>query len=500
MKRLLSAVAIGLAALAAGHGEASAQDSPPQPLPTPPSKPTSPAPEGKPASGEKKADTKDEGKPKDDAKPKGDKKIPVSYQSPKRPLPDYDGRGDDPATAGDVALWVPRLLFSPLYFTSEYLIRRPLGALITGAERAGLPEALYDFFTFGPDHNAGFLPIGFVDFGFNPSVGIFLFWRDAFFKGNEFQIHGTTWGTDWVAAQFVDRITFHNRDTLTLSAGGIRRPDHAFFGIGARSLQGDRSRYGRDQVDVNAMVDLHLWRASRLEAGMGLKTVEIYNGHFGGDPNIDQGAAQGRFAIPYGFDRGYTAEYNTLTAALDTRQPRPAPGSGIRIELTALQGNDVRRSPGSGWVKYGGTVGGFYDLNDRGRVVSLSLNTQFADPLGGRDIPFLELVSLGGPNPMRGFFPGRLLGRSAAVVTARYRWPIWIWLDGSIQAAVGNVFDEHLKDFKPSLLRFSGAIGVESVGSPDSSFELLVGLGSETFEHGGQLNSFRLSVGSNRGF
>ena len=74
---------------------------------------------------------------------------------------------------------------------------------------------------------------------------------------------------------------------------------------------------------------------------------------------------------------------------------------------------------------------------------------------------------------MRGFFPGRLVDRSAAVATVRYRWPIWVWLDGSLQAAVGNVFDEHLDGFKPSLLRFSSAIGVESIGTPDNSVEIL---------------------------
>jgi hypothetical protein len=101
---------------------------------------------------------------------------------------------------------------------------------------------------------------------------------------------------------------------------------------------------------------------------------------------------------------------------------------------------------------------------------------------------------------MRGFVPGRLLGRSSAVATLRYRWPIWIWLDGSIQLATGNVFDAHLSGFQAKLLRLSAAIGVESVGSPDSSVELLLGAGTETFEHGTQVTSLRLVVGSNHGF
>jgi outer membrane protein assembly factor BamA len=160
----------------------------------------------------------------------------------------------------------------------------------------------------------------------------------------------------------------------------------------------------------------------------------------------------------------------------------------------------VRHSPGSGWLRYGGTAGAFYDVNGHGRVVSLSVATLFADPIGREPIPFTELVTLGGSGPMRGFFPGRLYDRSAIVATAHYRWPIWVWLDGSLQAAVGNVFGEHLQDFKPSLLRFSGAIGIESIGAPDSSFELLFGLGSETFEHGGQVDSLRITFGTNRGF
>jgi outer membrane protein assembly factor BamA len=130
----------------------------------------------------------------------------------------------------------------------------------------------------------------------------------------------------------------------------------------------------------------------------------------------------------------------------------------------------------------------------------LSFATAFADSIGKNPVPFTELVALGGDGPMRGYIPGRLLGRSYATLTARYRWPIWMWLDGSLQAAVGNVFDEHLEGFKPSLLRLSGALGIESRFSPDTSVELLVGFGTETFEHGANVNSVRFLVGSNRGF
>jgi hypothetical protein len=65
---------------------------------------------------------------------------------------------------------------------------------------------------------------------------------------------------------------------------------------------------------------------------------------------------------------------------------------------------------------------------------------------------------------------------------------------------VGNVFNDHLDGLTLSRLRFSGALGVETAGVSDNPFQLLVGFGTETFEHGTQLNSLRLVFGTNRGF
>jgi hypothetical protein len=420
--------------------------------------------------------------------------------SAKRTLPDYGGQGPAPTTAGDVALWVPRIILAPLYFTSEYLIRKPLGAVIAAAERSHLPTILYDFFTFGPEHKAGFAPIAFVDFGFNPSVGIYLFWDDALFAGNDLHFHGAVWNSNWLAGSLTERIRLHRDDRLTLKFSAVRRPDYVYYGTGPSTLQGNQSRYGSDRIDGKALAEFSLWGANRLAAGIGFRSVNLYNGYFDGDPSLGQAVAAGFFPPPYGFDRGYTGEYNDLRLALDTRRPVVAPGTGLRLEIGAQQGEDIRRSPGSGWIRYGATAGAFLDLNEQGRVVSLSVAALFADPLGSEPIPFPELVSLGGDAPMRGFYPGRLVDRSALVAIARYRWPIASWLDGSIRAEVGNVFGVHLTDFRPGLLRFSAALGIETEGSPDGSVEALVGFGTETFDHGTQVDSIRVVLGTNRGF
>ena len=418
----------------------------------------------------------------------------------KRTLPDYDNRGKPPTTFGDVAIWVPRILLSPVYLVTEYGIRWPLGHAIAAAERANVPELLYDFFFFGPNHSAGFAPVAFVDFGFRPSVGLYTFWDDAFFRGNDLRFHGTTGGAGWFAGVLTDRIRFHAVDSLDLTVLGVERPDHAFFGIGPDATQNHISRYGEKQLEASASFLFPLWRSSRVETALGVRSADFERGYFGKDPSIEARAATGAFALPDGFAQGYTAQRSRVLLALDSRRKSPADGSGFRVETEAEQGTDIRRSPGASWLRYSGTVGGFLDLNGRNRVVSLSLEALFADPLNHRPIPFTELVTLGGSGPMRGFYPGRLRDRSAAVATLKYRWPIWVWLDGSLQASVGNVFGEHLSELSASRFRFSSAIGLESIGSRDGSFEVLFGVGTETFEHGGQLDSARILLGTNRGF
>ena len=416
----------------------------------------------------------------------------------KRALPDYDGREASTST-GEVLLWVPRILLSPLYLVSEFVVRRPLGYLVSAAERAKLPEFLYDLFLFGPNHQAGILPVAFVDFGFYPSYGLFFFWND-FVPHQDLVVRGSMWDAHWLAGTISDRIHLDALTDLTLSASGIRRPDYQFYGLGSDSLHADRSRYGGTRYEGNAALELKLAGLSRLTASVGARRVHFHHGDFSRDPTIEEAVAAGRYQLPPGWDQGYAMLTNQLSLAIDTRKARPAPGSGLRVEARLEQLTSLSPSSTPTILRYGGTIGGFWDLGQNGRVMSLSLATHFADPLRPADIPFTELVALGGSESMRGFPLGRLYGRSAAVMTLRYRWPIWIWLDGSIQLALGNVFDAHLGNFSAQRLRFSGSIGIESVGSPDSSLEILLGMGSETFEHGGEITSLRVVVGNNRGF
>jgi hypothetical protein len=424
---------------------------------------------------------------------------PVHAASPKRPLPDYDGRKPPPTTPGDVLLWVPRVLLFPPYLVAEYLIRKPLGWVISTAEREEVPSWLYDFFTFGSEHQAGVVPTAYVDFDFYPSIGLYSFWNDALFSGHDLRLRVSFGGSEWRSASFSERFHFTRaeRGRLALEAAVVRRPDFAFFGIGPDTRQSELVRYGLEALQLRANVEQQLWRVSAFRAQVSLRSVEFRRGGYEGDRVLEDAVAAGDLALPPGYDDPYTLFRTELSGAWDNRLPRPGTGSGIRLGGHAEHSSLTNQT--SSFVRYGATAGAFLDVNDR-RVVSLAVTAAFVDPMGDAAIPFTELVTLGGSEAMRGLYAGRLHDRSAALLQLGYRWPIWIWLDGALRTELGNVFGEHLAGFRVERLRWSGAFGVESTGTPDNSFQFMIGIGSETFESGGKIDSWRFALGTTSGF
>ncbi|HEY3495373.1 MAG TPA: BamA/TamA family outer membrane protein [Polyangiaceae bacterium] len=419
--------------------------------------------------------------------------------SEKRTPPDYDGRGGPPTTAGDVLLWGPRLLLVPPYFVSEYVIRRPLGWAIAGAERAGLPAYLYNFFTFGPDHNAGIFPTFFIDFGFYPSVGAFAFWNDAFAKGHDLRLRGATWGKNWLAASFAERYHIGKEplDVIALEGRYLKRPDYTFFGLGPDSRQSALLRFGQTELEAKTYLRRQFWRRSLVYGEVGIESNEFTPGGLADDPLLSDAIRTGSVPAPPGYD-GYTVVRSSLLATLDSRPTGARPGSGVRVAAGVGHSSELRHD--TTFVRYGGSLAGFLDVNDRKRVVSLALGARFTDPIARGEVPFTEQVTLGGDEPMRGFYENRLIGESAVVADLGYRWPIWMWLDGTMHAELGNVFGPHLSGFSPGKLRFSGAIGVEDTNPGDNRTQFLIGFGSETFESGGKVSSFRFLFGTTYGF
>jgi Omp85 superfamily domain len=430
---------------------------------------------------------------------------PLLKSGEKRPTSDFDGR-PDPTTPGDVLIWIPRVTFFPVYLVTEYVLRQPLGALTRFVEEKKVIEEITNFFTFGPNGTIGIIPTALIDFGLRPSVGVYFFYDEFLAKENHLRLHAAFGGTDWLRLTVADRVDLDDTATIAFRTEAWRRPDGVFYGIGPRTLDEDRVRYAADIFGGSMAFDAKLSPRVQMSVITGVRSLQ-FNEPEGEEPitccddpalrtKIDEGAIP---SPPSYDDGGYVAYRQGLSLAFDNRDPRPAPGSGVRLELRGEHDIDLENPANRRWVKWGGTAGAFVDLTGTNRVLSLSISTVFADPLGDEEVPFPELAQLGG-EVMRGFRESRLLGRTAAVATLEYRYPIWAFLDGSVSGAVGNVFGEHFDELDPELLRLAFWGGIRSSEARDHSFDFLMGFGTETFEEGTHLTDFRFVFGAKQGF
>ncbi len=338
----------------------------------------------------------------------------------KRATPDYDGRGEAPMTAAEGLLWVPRILVSPLYLVSEYVLRRPLGFLITEAERTGLPHLLADLFTFGEGGKTGIIPTALFDFGleagFIPSFGVYFFTEDLIADGNDFTIRGAIGGKDWVQVKASDSFTWGEDDAYELSLTGFygRRRDWVFAGIGPDWSKLSISRYGEQHVAGEIAYEMKIGARGWLEASTGPVSRSFFRATCCDDGSIERAVDEGRVAgLPPAYEDGYLAWDTHLAVAYDTRGKRPGPESGFRAQVDGALAFRMDGEGGAGWARYGARLGGFLDLYSN-RVLGLLLHASFADPLeGGGVLPFTEYAMLGGEEPMTAFVEGRLRGRSS---------------------------------------------------------------------------------------
>ena len=440
----------------------------------------------------------------DAPEPAGDAK-PVSTVAPERPtestpkraLPDYDGRGQAPDPPGEIALWLPRAVLYPLYFVSEYVLRRPIGAFLSHAERHHWAEALLSTFTWN-DRKIGVVPTFLADFGFLPSVGVYFFWDDFLAKNNDLRVSAGTWGVDWLALTVTDRIHIvKGRSRVELRSTFVRRSDYRIYPLGPDSPD-VLARFGADLLDAGPTFLTGGWRSSTFSASVGVRRWVLRQDlTCCGSPDIDTQVAAGAFPPPS--DSDYTVLYSRLDGAIDSRLARPDPGSGFLLHAIGEQASGVAAGQRRSWLNWGGDIGASVDVTGIQRVLSLTASARFTEAVQG-SVPFVELSTLGGNELMRGFYPGRLRDRSAAALTLQYTWPIWVFLDGAMHFAVGNVFGEHLAGIAPEKLRWSSGVGIRTNGSRDHTVEALFAAGSETFEQGGRIQSFRLMLGSHHGF
>ncbi len=388
------------------------------------------------------------------------------------------------------------MILFPVYLVTEYVVRAPIGAVATSAEKDQWPSSIFNFFAFGPDHKIGIFPIFFVNFGFRPSIGLHFFWDDSFAVGNDFTADAAWGGSNWITLALGDRYRLSPDSSILVSARWNRRPDSLYFGIGSSVSNTFQSRWGSDLVEGSVTYTKIIHRVFRLEAKARLDRTIFRDYSCCGDPTVQQRVAAGDYPEPPGYGENTTAAELGFTAVLDTRSPGPTNRSGVRVGLSVNPAVDVTRGFDRSWIRYGAAVEGSWDVTGRGRVLSLGVIALFSDPMGSQPVPFYELVTIGGTEPFTGFLHGRLRDSSAVGAELSWRWPVFAFVDGVAAVSFGNVFDSHLGNFRWDLLRLNAELGVRTAAAlGPSNFQFIMGIGTEPFNAGLTVTSFSLVFG-----
>ncbi len=443
--------------------------------------------------------------------------IACADDPPARPVPDYDGRPDPGPDAVDGLLWIPRVLGAPLYLVTEYLIRQPLGWLISELERSDAIDFLMGFFTLGGQENVLVLPTAFFDFGFAPSVGVYAAWRRFLHEDNRISLHAATGGEDWLLATLADHAALPDRMELRFRASVHKRPDQQVGGIGHDGTQTAIARFGIETVEGSVRFGLRPWPGIELDYRVGYLGVGYVDAGWQGQPS----AGEAGRVLP-GFATGYSSIVAHARVVIDSRTGCGTEGrttgwdarssvrdpghalptgecelstGGVRVAVEASEHFGFGGLPASQWLRVAGELAAATDVLGRGRILSLRGRVQVVEPLGGaRIVPFTELVSLS--SALRAFQPGALYGATVAALGVEYVWPIWAFLDGTLHFDVGNVFDTSFSDFDLARLRLSFGLLIAPRTGGDHLFELGIALGTETFERGADIASVRFVVGA----
>lgn len=427
----------------------------------------------------------------------GDAGANAQEPPPERPVPDYDGRPAPPPRPDERVAWVPRILFYPLYLVTEYVVRRPLGFLIEHVD----PERVLHFFRFGANERITLAPTFSYDFGFRPNVGVLFRARDVGTEGHSFTTVGAFGGKRWYAGRVVESYAPKgSRASYALMAEAISRPDGLFFGIGGDARDEDRARYHWVGTEASVAAQLRFSRQIRTIFRTGHRFRQ-FDDDVGSRISIEDRIAQGApYGLPPGYVDGYSIWFVDTRAEIDTRRDRPASGHGVRLTLNGTGAFDVRNGPSSlSFFVYGGSLGGFVDLSGVNHLLSLSGSVVFSDAIRG-EIPFTELPTLAGEGPLGGFLRPFLIADSGAALSMTYTWPIWAFLDGKLDFAVGNGFDGHLDDFAPGRLRLSSTIGIAAFTKRAHFLQVAFGVGTDEIEDGPNVEQVRFVVGATQEF
>jgi hypothetical protein len=423
-------------------------------------------------------------------------------------VPNYDGRRPAPPSAGDVLIWVPRVVFFPAYLLMEYVVRRPIVWGVTQVEKWKVGEHLEEAFTWDEGRGSIYPMINF-DFGVRPHLGLVARWEE-FAPRHDIHLAGFVGPGDlWAGAFELTQHLFRDESaSLTYLASYVRRPDAVYFGVndqpGPCQVSRQGCRYRTAIAEGHATLEAFEDYLSGVELDVMLRQAR-FSTEETDLPPISEEEASGLSR----FDEGYLLFRPHLHLTVDTRATDIdfTKGTGVRLEGFTSANLDLQNAS-SRWFTFGFEAAGFYDFGT-GQIVGARLyaetiaNISHDEGTGGLrpEVPFNELLQLGGSDRMRGFLRGRLRGNHAWTATVEYRYPIMWALDAGLFSSIGNVYEAFSDfDIRRNYLNYGFTFRVK--GDRRAAFESVIGFGSNRLDSAAfdPFDQFRFTVGFNQGF
>jgi outer membrane protein assembly factor BamA len=228
-----------------------------------------------------------------------------------------------------------------------------------------------------------------------------------------------------------------NRATLGFQVHWEDLTQVNYFGIGADSLEPQRSEYRLRDTDVTGYGIIRANRWLSLSGRFGWVKQPTISSPVG---PFDRNFPDAGLVFPA--DPGITSQTSLLhggaTVEADTRdsQSRPTRGGWYRAAAELYSDRDLQQFS---FRRYEAEGLQFIPVTGEQWVIALHGWGAFSDTPSDNSVPFYMLPSLGGANTLRGYHDYRFHDRQMLVVNAESRWALFSHVDAAAFVDAGNV-------------------------------------------------------------
>ncbi len=394
---------------------------------------------------------------------RADEPPPPDPTSPEFP----SGRVPSPGVRNELLL-VPRLVLA-LPRGVVRAIAWPVRGVLVLNERYQIYDRVLRALT-SDDGLIGVRPAFDFMLDYRPIFGLAFFDERIVGPGTTLDARAATGGDTLVVAGALFRpVPAARRVGFELESAYTLRDDQVFRAI--PSIGGDRgaSRFTLNAFDLWARPRVTLLpRLATLVFAAQLGVRRFADGRPGGDPPIGSlycvrllgrclvGTVDERL-VP-GFDQGTDFLRGGLTLHINTFDRPTTPSAGLQLDAGAHYTHGLDE-PSSSFHTLA-SVGVAVNLWQRSHILVLRAISELILPTNDAPVPFSELATLGGPDSLRGFRAGRYRDYSTILVSAEYRWPIWMWADAMLFVDYGGAAGERYAGLTLGSLRPDVGAGI----------------------------------------